>query len=1212
MIAPVLEDAGTRDADSRLPDGTLIANRYRVRKALGRGGACWVYEVQDEHLGLTLALKLLHPPSPTRRGASAALFDREYHTLSELAHPRIIHVFDYGVEAGRGFYTMELLDGQDLQSLGVLPWQRACALLCDVASSLAIIHSRRLVHRDVSARNVRCTGDGRAKLLDFGAMMPMGVPRDRIGTPPYLPPEALEMQGLDGRADLYSLGALAYLMLTGYHAYEARSFSALHAIWRSPPLLPSQYSAGIPPALDQLVMELLQLERAARPSTAAEVMERLSGIAGRPLIELPEVKRSYLVTPSLVGRQAELSIARTALSEMLAGHGGALLIEGEPGIGRSRCLDACVLESRLQSALVLRGDASDSAEGGEYGVLRALCGQLYQADRELCQRAALRTPSLSMLLPALGKPQEAAACAQPEAVRERTQRPPGATSPRHAILGAAQELLLEAARSRPLVLAVDDCHAIDEPSAALLGMLARASTESRVLLITTRVLAGANLPALTVLRDASTSILLQPLSAEQSEALLHSLFGEVAHVASLAAAIFEVAGGNPKATLTLIEQLIERDVARYEAGSWSLPPALDACDLPSSISDALLQRLSRASGHARDLVDILSLVDPTTLALDQYPALCAWDEARPSAYRTLEELLAAGILVRTGERYRFAQPGFADRVEGRLPEARKRALHERIAGALQTDVADARVARHLLLGGHERSAIAQLCDAYAHVAVVEARDLELLLTASSAAKRLGIGLGTRLELHSFLLQAAASAGRRDLFLTEDADELRHHCQLDSGLSDYGELTCDCSGERRTEEAIARARERYHTAPEAERGIAPERVAAAVARVYYAHNEMAAVSQDLELVERLPRLDMLAIAMPSLAAVQLLIDAQRSLQQGRTTAAVEMAQGLLRHVETHHDTLDPGMRDQTRLLAMLLLAMFAATGGQDSVPKLIAELSETPGHRSNAWRVRMVFALMRGNLSLAAECQRHGELLHLQDSGRAQFPGTTTRIELIAHVYAENVLGVKHVMERITSLSARYPGWRPTLAIARCQYRRLQGDAAGALLELEPVLQTRVGRHLDWWLIAYSHIKVLCDLARWQDAVNTGQEYLRVFMEERLSGIDYGLRQVTAEALTHAGRFAEARAMIESYIELHRQLGTRGLRLGLAYETAARLSMAQSDEAAISRYTTLCVAEYRGGRDLLLKAKLERLLREAEDFGVTVPPPVDTLTTGTSS
>src|SRR5205085_1731189 len=102
----------------------------------------------------------------------AALFEREFHTLAQLQHPHVIAVYDYGLTSdAQPYYTMELLDGGDLVARAPLPWREACSLLFDVCSSLALLHSRRLLHRDISPRNVRCTRDGRAKLIDFGAMV---------------------------------------------------------------------------------------------------------------------------------------------------------------------------------------------------------------------------------------------------------------------------------------------------------------------------------------------------------------------------------------------------------------------------------------------------------------------------------------------------------------------------------------------------------------------------------------------------------------------------------------------------------------------------------------------------------------------------------------------------------------------------------------------------------------------------------------------------------------------------------------------------------------------------------------------------------------------------------------------------------------------------------------------------------------------------------
>ena len=157
------------------PHPARIGDRYEVAETIGSGGMASVYRVTDSVTGRQVALKQLTLARDEKRGReSAALFEREFHTLAQLSHPRIIEVYDYGLDQAGPYYTMELLEGEDLRERSPVPWREACALLYDVCSSLALIHSRRLVHRDVSPRNIRCTLDGPAKLIDFGAMAPIG------------------------------------------------------------------------------------------------------------------------------------------------------------------------------------------------------------------------------------------------------------------------------------------------------------------------------------------------------------------------------------------------------------------------------------------------------------------------------------------------------------------------------------------------------------------------------------------------------------------------------------------------------------------------------------------------------------------------------------------------------------------------------------------------------------------------------------------------------------------------------------------------------------------------------------------------------------------------------------------------------------------------------------------------------------------------------
>src|SRR5262249_27143781 len=159
-----------------------------------------------------------------------------------------------------------------LMQLGATPYREACRHLRDVASSLALIHAHRLVHRDVSPRNVRLTLDGRAKLIDFGALTSFGVPDDIVGTPHCMAPEVLHKMTLDQRTDLYALGAVAYWALTGRPAYRVRSLSDLVAAWETSPVPPSALVPDIPRELEALVVSLLSLDPLGRPPTAAAVI----------------------------------------------------------------------------------------------------------------------------------------------------------------------------------------------------------------------------------------------------------------------------------------------------------------------------------------------------------------------------------------------------------------------------------------------------------------------------------------------------------------------------------------------------------------------------------------------------------------------------------------------------------------------------------------------------------------------------------------------------------------------------------------------------------------------------------------------------------------------------------------------------------------------------------------------------------------------------
>ena len=280
---------------------------YHLEEKLGEGGMGEVWRARHRLLARPAAIKLIRP-SLTRSGQSGASqealrrFEREAQVIAGLRSPHTVDLFDFGVaNDGAFYYVMELLDGLDAEQLvrrfGPIPAERAVYLLRQVCHSLSEADSCGLVHRDIKPANVFLCRYGEeydfVKLLDFGIVKAAdeAAPRGAAetgenaihGTPAFIAPEqALGGVPLDGRADIYATGCVAYWLLTGKLVFTADTAMGLllhHA--QTPATAPSSRSdLPIPPALDQLVLACLAKDPAARPQSARELSGRLAGIEG--------------------------------------------------------------------------------------------------------------------------------------------------------------------------------------------------------------------------------------------------------------------------------------------------------------------------------------------------------------------------------------------------------------------------------------------------------------------------------------------------------------------------------------------------------------------------------------------------------------------------------------------------------------------------------------------------------------------------------------------------------------------------------------------------------------------------------------------------------------------------------------------------------------------------------------------------------------------
>jgi hypothetical protein len=270
--------------------------QYTLEEKLGEGGMGEVYRARHALLRRPTAVKLLKPDHVGE--SSLRRFEREVQLTASLSHPNTVSVYDFGrTPEGVFYYAMEYLEGLSLEQLvrddGPQPPGRVVHVLRQVLGALAEAHGIGLVHRDVKPGNViLCERGGLpdvAKVVDFGLVKDLdtadGLTHDGmlLGTPLYLAPEAIRSPETDPRSDIYSLGAVAYYLLTAQHVFEGHSVIEIcgHHLHTKPVPPSERLGRSLPDDLERWVLGCLEKDADARPRTAiraAQALDRCSGV----------------------------------------------------------------------------------------------------------------------------------------------------------------------------------------------------------------------------------------------------------------------------------------------------------------------------------------------------------------------------------------------------------------------------------------------------------------------------------------------------------------------------------------------------------------------------------------------------------------------------------------------------------------------------------------------------------------------------------------------------------------------------------------------------------------------------------------------------------------------------------------------------------------------------------------------------------------------
>ena len=292
------------------PDPAEIAQRYQVIKRLGAGAFGTVYKAKDKILGRMVAIKTIRLEGLAASGGAGLeelmdRFKREAMVSAQLKHPNIVTIYDIGDSEGMSYIAMEFIDGVGLDRViagaGRLPVERAASLAAQVADALDFAHKHNVVHRDIKPANIMVEPGDRVKVTDFGiakvtdSAEHLTATGSLLGTPSYMSPEQARGSAIDGRSDLFAVGAILYEMVAGKKAFRGDSITGLiFKIITEEPLPLKEQDPAIPDELVRIVARAIVKDPAGRYQAGREMADDLLALT-RPG-STPTLRQSEMAT----------------------------------------------------------------------------------------------------------------------------------------------------------------------------------------------------------------------------------------------------------------------------------------------------------------------------------------------------------------------------------------------------------------------------------------------------------------------------------------------------------------------------------------------------------------------------------------------------------------------------------------------------------------------------------------------------------------------------------------------------------------------------------------------------------------------------------------------------------------------------------------------------------------------------------------------------
>jgi signal transduction histidine kinase len=700
---------------------SVIAYRYRLLEEIGKGSFATVYRAIDTTNDRQVALKLLD----YRGGLERFLrVQQEMMVLTRLNHPRVVRILDAGREADAAYLVMELIAGQPLSTRlaqsGPIPPGEAVGLLLQLAEALVHIHKQGVVHRDLKPSNILLRHDGSVSILDFGLAWMVSL-ADRlssplvVGTLSYMAPEqtgVLDMP-VDARADLYSLGIVFYEMLTGTRPFVASDAAALihqHVAKLPPP--PRAVNPAIPAILEEIVAKLMRKVPQERYQTAAGLLADLqeyqrAAESGERAVHfrlgaMDEVKRPLSFHTRLIGRMNELTWLQQAFRSAAQGNGRAILIAGEPGVGKSRLVNELRGFVNSIGGIFVTGKCTEYSAAFPYS-------PFVEAIEEYVQRVRNFSPDkrdavVSWIKTIVGDMGEEITRLIPSIKLLLGDVSPLTT---HALepdkhverfLNVASEFLVGlSSELMPVLIFIDDLQWIDRGSLQLLERTLPKLKGSHLLVlgayrdneVTSQHLLSS---FLSLWRNSLTTRKIHGLLAEDLEALLEELVQLAPQqTKELTGLIFGKTGGNPFFILETMKAFFELDVLTRNDEGWSFhAKQISHISVSCEVDQVILQRTARLSISTLDLLSYAAIIgrhftfDALTRITGRSPEF---------VLKCIDEAVRNHIVIPRregiGDRgYTFVHDKILESLYLRMDEGQRRQLHQHYAESLEEHCKD--------------------------------------------------------------------------------------------------------------------------------------------------------------------------------------------------------------------------------------------------------------------------------------------------------------------------------------------------------------------------------------------------------------------------------------------------------------------------------------------------------------------------------------------